>query len=302
MTSRPKHHNLKVWLVAIDIFCALLAAYLLHSHATGHPAEGPPPGIRMTPDEAERRLVELRAEIDRLQQQLEELLVGQADLDPAAVREAIASLSERLKERQAEVESLEEQIARAKRALDDESDEKVKGSVEELKARAKELKAQLHQLEDEEAKLQARLKGSSEEGGVPVPHQLKGMPVYFALVKNRVVPIREPYYTFRTDFERTIVTRDQREDGDSATKAIVEGGCLHDLLVREDNKTTYVKFFVCADSVAAFQTASRAVQALGFAWSWCPYDESKPLVGSSGRASDWGTGGRRGHDHRRPGT
>jgi len=101
-------------------------------------------------------------------------------------------------------------------------------------------------------------------------------PITIKLVKNRVVPMMEPFYNVRRGKLKLALTGESVDgviisrvhDGESAANAIRPGGLLDTLLSNADPKKKYFRLLVCADSVSAFRAIPEVISRRGFAYSW----------------------------------
>ena len=101
-------------------------------------------------------------------------------------------------------------------------------------------------------------------------------PIDIKLVKNRVVPGREPFYSFTPVQLKLALTGEvvggvritRVHDGESVGNAVKPGGLLDILLNKADPKQSYFRLLVCADSIAGFPVVAEAVSKRGFAYSW----------------------------------
>jgi hypothetical protein len=101
-------------------------------------------------------------------------------------------------------------------------------------------------------------------------------PIPIMLVKNRVVPIMDPFFSARAARLKLALTGQivdgvvisRVHDGEPIGNAVRPGGLLDSFLKKSDAAKSYFKFIVCADSIAAFQKAVEAVSARGFAYAW----------------------------------
>jgi hypothetical protein len=101
-------------------------------------------------------------------------------------------------------------------------------------------------------------------------------PITIKLVKNRLVPMMEPFYSSRRGKLKVALSGElidgivisRVHDGESAANAVRPGGLLDTLLSKADPKKNYFRLLVCADSISAFQIVPQAVSKRGFAYSW----------------------------------
>lgn len=101
-------------------------------------------------------------------------------------------------------------------------------------------------------------------------------PIALKLFKNRLVPVREPFYSAKATKLKMALTGEvvdgvvisRVHDGESVANAIRSGGLLDTFLQREDPKKAYFQLLVCSDSISAFYTVSDVISKRGFAYSW----------------------------------
>lgn len=116
-------------------------------------------------------------------------------------------------------------------------------------------------------------------------------PVHITLVKNRMVPIQSPFYTFRRCRLKSSITGEAFDgieisrvhDGEPSGPAVQPGGLLDLLLKDKDPTKNYFQFLVCADSVSAFHVVVKAVAKRGFAYNWDTFNDKDILTKVDGK-------------------
>jgi hypothetical protein len=96
------------------------------------------------------------------------------------------------------------------------------------------------------------------------------------LLKNRVVPIMEPFFEITPTSIKDPLTQNnvngigiRRVDpGEPIAKALDKDGLLYNFIKNSKTSEDYFKFIVCSDSIQAFNHAVDAVSARGFIYSW----------------------------------
>jgi len=125
-------------------------------------------------------------------------------------------------------------------------------------------------------------------------------PITVKLVKNRVVPMMEPFYSIRRSKLKVALSGETVDglvisrvhDGESASNAVRPGGLLDTLLSKSDPRKKYFRLLVCADSISAFQNVPQAIAKRGFAYSWDTSNDEdvlRPLrKQAESNPNDWG--------------
>jgi hypothetical protein len=125
----------------------------------------------------------------------------------------------------------------------------------------------------EHADLERRLQ---EEGKSALPPGIliKKRSQFAALVKNRFVPIKAPYFKQETKFEgdRTWVEVTRVSEGEDYNTAIADRGCLHALCgeLKPDEECLFL--FVCADSIDCFRLVVNEMRRRKIDVRWDTYD------------------------------
>ena len=115
------------------------------------------------------------------------------------------------------------------------------------------------------------------------------------LLKNRLVPVKEPFFTFKlaAGFNRStgerlqVVVIRRAKDGSAATDAIRPGDLL-DTLLKDRHASKSSHFFwlgVCADSIPAFYTLSKAITERGYDYSWDTFKDREVIVPAGNQGS-----------------
>ena len=125
-------------------------------------------------------------------------------------------------------------------------------------------------------------------------------PITVKLVKNRVVPMMEPFDSRRRSKLKVALSGETVDglvisrvhDGESASNAVRPGGLLDTLLSKSDPRKKYFRLLVCADSISAFQNVPQAIAKRGFAYSWDTSNDEdvlRPLrKQAESNPNDWG--------------
>src|ERR1051325_3035599 len=120
---------------------------------------------------------------------------------------------------------------------------------------------------------------SSTNGSKGLRHEVvleKLKPIYLLLVKNRVVPIMQPFYSVEAARFKMALTGEivdgiiatRVAEGESIGNAVGRRGLCGTFMRRSDPKTAYIRVGGCADSIPAFERAVDAVSQRGFAYAW----------------------------------
>lgn len=150
-------------------------------------------------------------------------------------------------------------------------------SIGELERQLSDLDRERDRLVTKQAALSVELAQTNSGKGLRRELLLENIePINLKLVKNRVVPMMEPFYTVRRGklkealsgrtVDGMIISR--VHDGEAAGNAIRPGGLLDTLISKADARQKYFRLWVCADSIAAFQALSEAISKRGFVYSW----------------------------------
>jgi hypothetical protein len=227
---------------------------------------------RMTP-----AVPEIRHSLDLLLELCKSLSDPNVQERAASLKEECATLSNRIRELQREIEKL-------KAALKAKEEDPSSESLEGLRRMLKDAETRRDQLAAEAASLRQRLTDSQEERGQGTFELASGMtPKYAMITRNRIVPIKTPYFEFNTVWtNRGLMQQVKRvQDGENVEDAIKSGGCLDTMLGEIDLATEYVKFLVCSDSIPAFRIAAKTAKKrhVGMAWTTI---KDEPLYATSG--------------------
>lgn len=149
-------------------------------------------------------------------------------------------------------------------------------SIAELKKAAADALSKRDELVRKQAEAGAGTPPESEGFGLPVAiPKGKMKPIALKLVKNRVVPLTNEYFTSRADQARLpsgevvnvrVIARVR--DGETLADALRKGGLVDKLLSKAKTKDNYVLMLVCVDSIAAYRQLAMHVAKRGYAYSW----------------------------------
>jgi len=222
------------------------------------------------------------------------------------LKAATASLpgadSETLDRLAAEVSALTEERQSAERQLDAMVSDQLPASLSlaHLKSRLLEAQKGLDAIVAKITAAKNQQPGGDGSGGIPETVLVQKKPIQVVLVRNRVVPARRPYFdvTVGPGFNRNtgerlqVVIIHRAQDGIAATDAIRSGDIL-DKLIEEDNASKSTHFFsilLCADSIAAFQTVTKALIARGYDYTWDPFKDQDVIRPADGGGANPGDG------------
>ncbi|MFW6119055.1 MAG: hypothetical protein ACOC7S_01820 [Planctomycetota bacterium] len=294
MNLRSGKNRLKAWLCAVDVFCAMIAALLLLDADAlglgGLPARVAPqsPAQEATLEEdlqrARSRLKKLREELRGLRVQLQALKEQREKLDTEGLQAEIERIRTEIGRKGIQRRRLMQRIRELKRIIEADPGE-VEGRLADWEGKVAEARRELRSLRREKAQLQVAVRETRESAKVP-PRRVKlnRSAVAIVLVRDRVVPVKEPYFKVieqgLTQLAGKYVPAERIKrvkSGQPIDQAIRSGGLLTSVLGEMDPEDEYVVFFVCADSIPAYYAARKVAIERGIAYDWEAH-EDQPLT------------------------
>jgi hypothetical protein len=242
------------------------------------------------------------------EEQLPALIDKWRIFDDPTPEDTLERLSDERDVLEKKIEELKVQIAELKQASKLKKEEPLAASIEQLENQLEKAEKEKAELDKKYNDLVRRIDGSSaqqkESKGCDVykkfPKDKK--PVYVLVYAGRVLPISQPYYSFRYCYIQEngrlvqVVEIKRVKDGEPITKAFESGGCLEKLLSDFDSQKQYIDFQVCKDSIAAFHLAIDEMRRLKISYTWAP-QEDRTFFSRQGSSNGGGPNRRRGVDN-----
>jgi hypothetical protein len=262
-------HLLRATVVVLGI---VASGQVLHAEMAG-PEDANHSSCATRLQEAVQRMDEMAPAIPQIRERLDLLLKRCKSLSDPNGPGRFTTLQQQCAAMSNKIRDLEKEIEKLKAALKTKNEDPASGKLKNLQRMLKETEDRWDQLAAEAARLRDKLRDGQEGRGQGIfefaPEML---PEYAMITKNRIVPVKSPYYETRDLLTNRGSIREYKRvlDGENAEDAIKPGGCLDVMLSEIDPSKEYVKFLVCSDSVQAFRVATKAVKKRGISIAWEP--------------------------------
>jgi Skp family chaperone for outer membrane proteins len=233
---------------------------------------------------AQTRLEKISGSLNTTDHDLDQL-TNNAGLDLDSLKAQAQKLADQQAAQTKTLAELEGQIDILSKAWQTKAS-KTNAPLSDLQNQVREAQNELNRLAQEEAQIlaQAGNQGANATLGRTRILAQDMSPIYVALIKNRVLPMRSPYFQTTLAFSgSSLVQRISPQGvGEAIGQATKLGGCL-DLLLKDSNpKTHYFFFWVCPDSIPAFHAARQFALNNKYTYTWTTYDgTSLSVVGGS---------------------